>query len=177
MPRRQRALAQLGKEMGKLAPEDRARVGKLLNRARQAIETALAAKKGGLDRTREHAAGRRMAGRHTPGAGHRRGHLHPSRASSANWKNCFASLGFAVLDGPEVEDERHNFDALNIPADHPAAICRYLLLDGGHLLRHPYVAGAVAAWNGWPAAAHDWRRAVFSATKALTLARAHPSTS
>jgi len=130
-------LAQLGKEMGKLAPEDRARVGKLLNRARQAIETALAAKKGGLEsdalNTRLDAEWLDVT---LPAPGHRRGHLHPITRIQRELEELFASLGFAVLDGPEVEDERHNFDALNIPADHPARDMQDTFwLDGGNLLR------------------------------------------
>jgi len=71
-----------------------------------------------------------------PAPGPRRGHLHPITRIQRELEELFSSLGFAVLDGPEVEDEYHNFDALNIPADHPARDMQDTFwLDGGNLLR------------------------------------------
>jgi phenylalanyl-tRNA synthetase alpha chain len=71
-----------------------------------------------------------------PAPGARRGHLHPITRIQRELEDLFSSLGFAVLDGPEVEDEYHNFDALNIPADHPARDMQDTFwLDGGNLLR------------------------------------------
>jgi phenylalanyl-tRNA synthetase alpha chain len=130
-------LAQAGKEMGKLPPEDRARIGKLLNSARQNLEQALEAKKRGLH---SDALNARLDAEWLdvtlPAPGHRRGHLHPITRIQQELEELFASLGFAVLDGPEVEDELHNFDALNIPADHPARDMQDTFwLDGGNLLR------------------------------------------
>jgi phenylalanyl-tRNA synthetase alpha chain len=130
-------LAQAGKEMGKLAPEDRGRIGKLLNSARQNIEQALEAKKRGLD---SEALNLRLDAEWLdvtlPAAGPRRGHLHPITRIQRELEELFASLGFAVLDGPEVETEHYNFDALNIPADHPARDMQDTFwLDGGNLLR------------------------------------------
>jgi phenylalanyl-tRNA synthetase alpha chain len=130
-------LALAGKEMGKLAPQDRARIGKLLNSARQNIEQALEARQ----RTFAAAA---LAARldaewldvTLPAPGPRRGHLHPITRIQRELEELFRSLGFAVLDGPEVEDEYHNFDALNIPPDHPARDMQDTFwLDGGNLLR------------------------------------------
>jgi phenylalanyl-tRNA synthetase alpha chain len=129
-------LAQAGKEMGKLPPAERASFGKLLNSARQNIEQALAAQ--------ADSGGRRLAKRldaewldlTLPAPGPRRGHLHPITRIQRELEELFSSLGFAVLDGPEVEDEYHNFDALNIPADHPARDMQDTFwLDGGNLLR------------------------------------------
>ena len=71
-----------------------------------------------------------------PAPGPRRGHLHPITRIQRELEELFRSLGFAVLDGPEVETEYHNFDALNIPADHPARDMQDTFwLDGGNLLR------------------------------------------
>ena len=71
-----------------------------------------------------------------PAPGPRRGHLHPITRIQRELEELFASLGFAVLDGPEVETEYHNFDALNIPPDHPARDMQDTFwLDGGNLLR------------------------------------------
>ena len=67
-----------------------------------------------------------------PGAGS----LHPLSQIQAEIEDLFVSLGFTVLDGPEVESDEHNFDALNIPADHPARDMQDTFwLDGGWLLR------------------------------------------
>ena len=130
-------LAQAGKEMGKLPPAERASFGKLLNSARQNIEQALAARK---QTVAEEALQARLDAEWldvtVPAAGVRRGHLHPITRIQRELEELFSSLGFAVLDGPEVEDEYHNFDALNIPADHPARDMQDTFwLDGGNVLR------------------------------------------
>jgi len=136
---RKGSLAQVSKEMGKLAPEDRARVGKLLNAAKQKIESALDA------RQRQFEAddlARRLNAEWLditlPASGPRTGHLHPVTQIQAEIEDLFVSMGFAVLDGPEVEDEYHNFDALNIPADHPARDMQdtFWLTDGNLLRTH-----------------------------------------
>jgi phenylalanyl-tRNA synthetase alpha chain len=130
-------LAQAGKEMGKLPPAERASFGKLLNSSRQNIEQALAARQPVLA---EEALRKRLDAEWfdvtLPAPGPRRGHLHPITHVQRELEELFSSLGFAVLDGPEVEDEYHNFDALNIPADHPARDMQDTFwLDGGSLLR------------------------------------------
>ncbi|MFN0101473.1 MAG: phenylalanine--tRNA ligase subunit alpha [Bryobacteraceae bacterium] len=134
---RKGALTAVSKDMGKLTQEQRAAVGKLLNAARHALEAAFDAKKAAFD-------GAALAARldsewvdltvpaPAPGAGS----LHPLTQLQAEIENLFVSLGFAVLDGPEVESDEHNFDALNIPADHPARDMQDTFwLDGGWLLR------------------------------------------
>jgi len=130
-------LAQAGKEMGKLAPEDRARIGKLLNSARHDLEQAFEARQQAFA---EAALRARLDSEWLdvtlPPPGPRRGHLHPITRIQRELEELFLSLGFAVLDGPEVEDEYHNFDALNIPPDHPARDMQDTFwLDGGNLLR------------------------------------------
>jgi phenylalanyl-tRNA synthetase alpha chain len=130
-------LAQAGKDMGKLPAAERAAFGKLLNSARQNIEQALAARKQILA---EDALRARLDAEWLdvtlPAPGPRRGHLHPITRIQRELEDLFSSLGFAVLDGPEVEDEYHNFDALNIPPDHPARDMQDTFwLDGGNLLR------------------------------------------
>ena len=134
---RKAPLAQAGKEMGKLASEDRARIGKLLNSARQNIEQSLEARKQAFAeialKARLDAEWRDLT---LPAPGPRRGHLHPITRIQRELEELFGSLGFAVLDGPEVEDEYHNFDALNIPPDHPARDMQDTFwLEGGNLLR------------------------------------------
>jgi len=134
---RKGGFTQFSKEMGKLAPEERKRVGMLLNSAKQKLETALE------DRQRAFTA-QALESRlqaewvdlTLPAPGPPRGHLHPITQIQRELEQLFRSLGFAVLDGPEVETEFHNFDALNIPPDHPARDMQDTFwLEGGNLLR------------------------------------------
>jgi phenylalanyl-tRNA synthetase alpha chain len=132
-------LGQVSKDMGKLAPEERARVGKLLNAAKQALEEAFERRKQEFD-----AAGLRARldaewlDLTLPAPGPRAGSLHPVTQIQMEIEDLFVSLGFMVLDGPEVETEYHNFDALNIPAEHPARDSQdtFWLTDGNLLRTH-----------------------------------------
>ncbi len=134
---RKAGLSQFSREMGKLAPEERARIGKLVNDARQKLEAAVESK------TRQFADAALRARLDAewidltlPAPGPPRGHLHPITRIQRELEELFASLGFAVLDGPEVETEYHNFDALNIPRDHPARDMQDTFwLDDGNVLR------------------------------------------
>src|SRR2546423_461417 len=134
---RKGALAQISKEMGKLAPEERARTGKLLNTAKQVIEEALEARKKQFDRAAlETKLDAEWFDLTLPAPGPRPGSLHPITQIQEEIEDLFRSLGFTVLDGPEVETEYYNFDALNIPADHPARDMQDTFwLEGGNLLR------------------------------------------
>ncbi len=87
----------------------------------------------------------------------RPGSLHPITQIQWEIEDLFRSLGFTVLDGPEVETEFHNFDALNIPADHPARDMQDTFwLDGGYLAAHAHFARAGARHGkAGAAAAHD----------------------
>jgi phenylalanyl-tRNA synthetase alpha chain len=136
---RKGALAQFSKDMGKLAPEERARVGKLLNAAKQALEEAFERRKQEFDaaalRERLDAEWLDVT---LPAPGPRAGSLHPITQIQMEIEDLFVSLGFMVLDGPEVETEYHNFDALNIPAEHPARDSQdtFWLTDGNLLRTH-----------------------------------------
>lgn len=130
-------LAQVSKEMGRLPAEERAAVGKLLNAAKQALEEAIEVRKREFAQAALQA---RLEGEWLdltlPPPGAPRGHLHPITQIQREIEELFVSLGFAVLDGPEVETEHHNFDALNIPPDHPARNLQDTFwLKDGHLLR------------------------------------------
>ena len=135
--RKSGALTGLSKDLGKLPEDERKQAGKLLNTARQKIEEA-------LETALQQQNARKLATRldaewidlTVPAPGPRRGHLHPITRIQRELEELFTSLGFAVLDGPEVETEYRNFDALNIPAVHPARDMQDTFwLDGGHLLR------------------------------------------
>src|SRR3954471_21102209 len=134
---RKGALAAFSKDMGKLAPEERKRLGIVLNDAKTRLESAFDVRKQAFD---EAALAARLDSEWIdltlPAPGPRRGHLHPITRIQRELEDLFISLGFTVLDGPEVETEYYNFDALNIPPDHPARDMQDTFwLDGGNLLR------------------------------------------
>jgi phenylalanyl-tRNA synthetase alpha chain len=132
-------LAEVSKTFGKLTPEDRARVGKLLNTVKQDLETRLEQRKDALASVAQVA---RLQSEWidltAPAPGVRPGSLHPITQVQRELEELFVSLGFAILDGPEVETEYYNFDALNIPADHPARDAQdtFWLKDGRLLRTH-----------------------------------------
>ena len=136
---RKGSLTQFSKTFGKLQPEERAAAGKVLNTAREALESALDSKKqafaGDAQRERLKAEWIDLT---LPAPGTRPGSLHPVTQIQTEIEDLFTSLGFAVLDGPEVETEYHNFDALNIPISHPARDMQdtFWLKDGNLLRTH-----------------------------------------
>ncbi|MEO8369167.1 MAG: phenylalanine--tRNA ligase subunit alpha [Candidatus Solibacter sp.] len=134
---RKGALAEISKGMGKLSPEERKRIGQVLNAAKQELETALDVRKKSFDAAALHAKlDAEWVDLTLPAPGPRRGHVHPITRIQRELEDLFVSLGFTVLDGPEVETEYYNFDALNIPPDHPARDMQDTFwLDGGNLLR------------------------------------------
>jgi len=136
---RKGSLGQFSKEFGKLAAEDRAAAGKALNAAKQTIESAFDRRKQAFD---AEALDARLQTEWIdltlPAPGPRPGSLHPVTQVQIEIEDLFTSLGFAILDGPEVETEYHNFDALNIPATHPARDMQdtFWLADGNLLRTH-----------------------------------------
>ena len=134
---RKGVLSSLSKEFGKLSPEDRAAIGKLLNETKQQLESALEEKQ---QRFAAEATNARLQSEWLdltlPAPEPRKGSLHPVTIIQSEIEDLFVSMGFTVLDGPEVETEEHNFDALNIPPDHPARDMQDTFwLEGGNLLR------------------------------------------
>jgi phenylalanyl-tRNA synthetase alpha chain len=134
---RKGTLAQLSKEVPKLAPEQRAGAGKQLNSVKQTLEAIFEARKAEFDCA---ALAQRLDAEWLdvtlPAPGLRPGSLHPITQVQREIEQLFTSMGFAVLDGPEVETEYNNFDALNIPPDHPARDMQDTFwLEDGHLLR------------------------------------------
>jgi phenylalanyl-tRNA synthetase alpha chain len=132
-------LAEFSKSFGKLTPEERAHVGKILNKVKQDLESKIDSRKAALE---AQALGARLDGEWfdltTPAPGVRPGSLHPVTQVQQELEQLFISMGFAVLDGPEVETEYYNFDALNIPGDHPARDMQdtFWLTDGRLLRTH-----------------------------------------
>ena len=102
-----------------LSPEERPVIGRLANEAKAAILDALAERRLLIERV--DAQVRAPAIDITlPGVRPTLGHEHPVRRAEADLREIFARLGFEVAEGPEIELEYYNFDALNIPAEHPA---------------------------------------------------------
>jgi phenylalanyl-tRNA synthetase alpha chain len=132
-------LAEISKEFGKLAPEERARIGKLLNTVKQELESRIESSKAALElRALDQRLAAEWIDLTTPAPGVRPGSLHPVTQVQRELEELFVSMGFTVLDGPEVESEYYNFDALNIPADHPARDMQdtFWLKDGRLLRTH-----------------------------------------
>ena len=118
---RKGSLAEISKGMGKLPPEDKARIGKLLNAAKLDLESAFDARqKSFADLALTARLDAEWLDVTLPAPGPRPGSLHPLTQIQQELEDLFNSMGVTVLYGPEVESEYNNFDALNIPPDHPA---------------------------------------------------------
>jgi phenylalanyl-tRNA synthetase alpha chain len=125
------------KQLGRLPPDQRPRAGQAINSAKQQIQAALETRKAVLETDRLNA---RLAGEAIdvtlPGRGARVGGLHPITRTLRRIEALFVQVGFAVEQGPEIEDDFHNFEALNIPAHHPArAMHDTFYFDAHTLLR------------------------------------------
>ncbi|MDX1981857.1 MAG: phenylalanine--tRNA ligase subunit alpha [Bryobacteraceae bacterium] len=134
---RKGTLAQISKDMGRIAADERAKIGKLLNAAKSELESAMDARKAMFE---EQALNARLDAEWVdltlPAPGPRPGSLHPLTQIQQELEDLFLSMGVSVLYGPEVETEYNNFDALNIPPDHPARDMQDTFwLEGGHVLR------------------------------------------
>ena len=109
------------KTLGTLAPEARREAGAAINVAKDAVQAALEARRQALEAEALH---RRLAAERVdvtlPGRGVQAGGLHPITRTLRRIEELFRQVGFSVAEGPEIEDDFHNFEALNIPAHHPA---------------------------------------------------------
>ncbi|MEC7764583.1 MAG: phenylalanine--tRNA ligase subunit alpha [Pseudomonadota bacterium] len=109
------------RELGKMTPEERQVQGPKLNALKDEINSALAAKKSALA---DAALDERLRGEWLdvtlPARDRRVGTIHPVSQVTEEVTTIFADMGFAVAEGPQIEDDFHNFDALNIPPHHPA---------------------------------------------------------
>ena len=118
---KQGSVSALLKTMGGMSPEERQAQGPIINGLRESITSALAAKKADLE-TAE--LNRRLATERVdmtlPAPDAPRGTIHPVSQVMDELAEIFADMGFAVAEGPEIEDDWHNFTALNIPETHPA---------------------------------------------------------
>jgi len=108
----------LMKQLGALPKEERPAAGKLINQTKIELDTALASRRDELEL--KAALPKEPSDFTLPGRRHSLGKLHPLTQVTEDIVRSFRKIGFAVADGPEIEDEYHCFDALNTPADHPA---------------------------------------------------------
>ena len=109
------------KQMGGLSPEERPKMGQLVNEAKQELESRIAEKKQDM---KAKAASLKLKAETIditlPGKVTRKGSLHPLSIVTNDMIDIFRSMGFDVVDGPEVETDHYCFECLNVPADHPA---------------------------------------------------------
>ncbi len=131
------ALTEQLKQLGGLPPEQRPQAGQRVNDAKQRLQAALEERRQALEtRQREQQLSQENLDVTLPGRGLRLGGPHPVTRTLRRLEELFVRMGFQIAEGPEVEDDFHNFEALNIPADHPArAMHDTFYFDNGRLLR------------------------------------------
>ena len=123
------------KQLGKLPKEERPKAGQAINQAKVQVQKAIDARKAELE---QGALAARLAAERIdvtlPGRGQQPGGLHPVTRTLQRIERLFANAGFSIAEGPEVEDDYHNFEALNIPAHHPARAMHDTFYFNEHLL-------------------------------------------
>ncbi len=114
-------LTGLLKQLGSVAPEERPKIGQIVNKAKQDLEEAIANHRAVISRA---AAEKKLALEAIditmPAKQKKVGVLHPLNRVLEQMIDIFKSMGFDVVDGPEVETDHYNFECLNVPEDHPA---------------------------------------------------------
>ena len=134
---RQGTLTARLRSLGELPVEERPLAGRRINEAKALVQQALETRRTAL----EHAAmSDRLEGEGIdvtlPGRGQAPGGLHPLTRTLQRIETFFGGIGFESVEGPEIEDDYHNFEALNIPEHHPArAMQDTFYFEDGHLLR------------------------------------------
>lgn len=131
------AITQQAKTLGTLSSDERPAAGQKINDAKGQVEQAINARRSDLERIAIEA---KLASESIdvtlPGRGQELGGLHPVTRTLQRIEDFFASAGYSVEQGPEIEDDYHNFEALNIPGHHPArAMHDTFYFNPGTLLR------------------------------------------
>ncbi|MBI2187817.1 MAG: phenylalanine--tRNA ligase subunit alpha [Acidobacteria bacterium] len=158
LSRKNGSVTALLKQVGTVPPDERREFGRLVNAFKTEIESAIEEKRGAV------AATRRPAGAIDPTLGSRPipiGRIHPLMRVRQEVEDIFARMGYEILEGPEVEDDYHNFEALNMPPDHPARDMQDTLYLGV-----PIAGGTWGAHRG---------RVPEAQVRAATLLRTHTS--
>jgi phenylalanyl-tRNA synthetase alpha chain len=131
-------VTELLKQLGNMAPDERRAFGERVNRAKETLATALESRSITLARAALEA---RLASERIDvtldGRGEAIGGLHPITRTIKRIAEIFGEMGFEVVEGPEIEDDFHNFGALNIPESHPARAMQdtFYVFNGERLLR------------------------------------------
>lgn len=125
------------KGLGKLSPEERPKAGQEINKTKQSIQKLLEEKKNSLQQAElDKVLSSESIDVTLPGRSQSKGGLHPVTKTMNRIEDLFLRAGFSVADGPEIEDDYHNFEALNIPSHHPARAMHDTFYFGdGTLLR------------------------------------------
>jgi phenylalanyl-tRNA synthetase alpha chain len=125
------------KQLGSLPVDERKKVGQEINRVKKTLQEAIQARRDVLQAAKlEAQLAQERIDVTLPGRGQARGGLHPISQILSKIENLFTQIGFQVKEGPEIEDNYHNFEALNIPAHHPArAMHDTFYFDANTLLR------------------------------------------
>jgi phenylalanyl-tRNA synthetase alpha chain len=140
------AITALMKSLGSLTPDERRQAGQDLNTLKTHVEAGLEKARDFVesDATLKQLARERvditLPGRVAP-----HGRRHPLTAAREDLEDIFLAMGYEIFDGPEVEDDYHNFEALNMPPDHPARDMQdtFYLAEGGLLLRTHTSSGQI----------------------------------
>ena len=115
------SITALMKSLGGLSAEERPKAGQVINEAKQQVQAAIEARKADLENAKLTAQlSSETIDVTLPGRSHGLGGLHPVTRVLYRIEDLFNQLGFEIAEGPEIEDDFHNFEALNIPASHPA---------------------------------------------------------
>ena len=131
------AVTGLLKNLGQLSAEERPKAGAEINAVKQQLNEQLNARKASLqDAALASQLAEEAIDVTLPGRRAETGSLHPITRTIQRMETFFSSMGFEVVEGPEIEDDYHNFEALNIPAHHPArAMHDTFYVDDTHVLR------------------------------------------
>ena len=158
LSRKSGSVTALLKRLGGMPPEERREFGQLVNTLKVEIESAIDEKRASLEATRQPAGAVdvTLAARPLPA-----GRVHPLMRVREQVEDIFARMGYEILEGPEVEDDFHNFEALNMPPDHPARDMQDTLYLGV-----PIAGGTWGAHTG---------KAPDAQVRAATLLRTHTS--
>jgi phenylalanyl-tRNA synthetase alpha chain len=123
------------KQLGQLPPQTRPQAGQAINEAKQTLQQALEKRRTQLQAAQlETQLAKERIDVTLPGRGLSTGGLHPLTQTLQRIQNLFIQVGFTVAEGPEIEDDYHNFEALNIPASHPARAMHDTFYFDEHLL-------------------------------------------
>jgi phenylalanyl-tRNA synthetase alpha chain len=143
--RKSGAITSLWGEIAKAPPDRKRELGRLANELKTAIETQIAERQAALAARRQPAGAVDVT---LPGRAIAPGHRHPLNVLRDRIEAIFSRWGYEILDGPETEDDWHNFEALNMPPEHPARDMQDTLYLAAPLTRRLWSAGATPDARG-----------------------------